>query len=154
MAALYGKVNPWQATLVSPMLPDFGGESVVVGVFTLGETGEEADEYVAMRGYGVRVDLRSGQTFVSDWGVPTVGSEAYERILFRAFDEEGERQRRADQALLDLMTGARSEAELLHSFSDAANWFDDHPRYAQHVASKMEASVEWLRSARAGELGR
>lgn len=155
MAALENEVTPWQPTLVSPLLPDFAGESVVVGVYTLGETGEELDEYVAMRGYGVRVDLRTGETRVADWGVPRLADgQAYERVVTRAFSERAERQRDADQALLDLMTGARDEAQMTHAFGDAADWFDDYPRYAAHVASKMGDSVDWLRSARAGELAR
>ena len=72
--ALSDRVSPWQPTLESPLLPDFAGESVVVAVYTLGETGEQADEFVAMKGYGVRVDLRTRDTLVADWGVPTGGS--------------------------------------------------------------------------------
>lgn len=155
--ALDGKVSPWQDTLVTPMLPQFGDEAVVVVVYTLGVAGDQEDhEFAPMKGYAVRVDLHTGMASVNDWGVPMAGKRPYERVILVPFSEVRERQARSDQALLDLMSGAQSEEHLrrVHAFTDAADWFDRYPVYRTHLASKMEGSVHWLESARGGQLAR
>lgn len=153
--ALDGSVSPWQPSLVTPFLPEFETNSVRVVVFTLGQTGEEVDEYFAMKGYAVRVDLTNGASEVAQWGAPTnAEGAAFVRVVQHGFDLDPERQAQGNQALLDLMSGARSESELAHAFGANAEWFDAYPQYRAHLDTRAPGAVSWLEGARGGELAR
>jgi hypothetical protein len=144
--------------LVTPFLPEFESNSVRVVVFTLGQTGEQADEYFGMKGYAVRVDLSNGATEVAEWGAPTdAQGAAFVRVVQHGFDVDHGRQAEGNQALLDLMSGARSDSDLAHAFGANAEWFDAYPQYRAHldsVDSRAAAGVSWLEGARGGELAR